>query len=175
MPLTLVTVTSDNQDDYSLSGAVHLEIMICQLPLVINPTPYLRCCSKWNLTTDLFTYDDGQIEISVKQSDLAGNITTATETLLKNTSGPNLTFNTPSDLTSENQSTYIIEGTCSSTETSDITITWDDGNNPISTWTVNCQDNNIWQKAITNLQYSHLTNINIEVSNNDLSNTTSNY
>ena len=170
-----VTITSSNQDDYTLSGGCTSGDNDLLITIDGQPHTTVACDvnSKWNLTVNLSTYDDGQIEFSVKQSDLAGNITTATETLLKNTSGPNLTFNTPSDLTSENQSTYIIEGTCSSTGTSDITITWDDGDNPVSTWIVKCQDNNNWQKAVTSPQYSHLTNINIKVSQtNDLGNTT---
>ena len=169
-----VTITSNNQDNYSLSGGCTSGDN--DLLITIGDRSHTTTCdvnSKWNLTVNLSTYDDGQIEISVKQSDVAGNTTAIIESLLKKASGPNLTFNTPSDLTSENQSTYIVEGTCSSTETSDITITWNDGDNPISTWVVKCQDNNTWQKAITSPQYPYLTNINIKVSQiDDYGNTT---
>ena len=79
-----VTITSNNQDNYSLSGGCTSGDN--DLLITIGDRSHTTTCdvnSKWNLTVNLSTYDDGQIEISVKQSDVAGNTTAIIESLLK--------------------------------------------------------------------------------------------
>jgi surface protein len=161
-------ISSNNQINYALSGTCTADDN--NPTITINTQPYITTCSatgEWTLLADLSTYSDGDIAVEITQTDIANNTDTASKTLFKKTTGPNLTFNIPKNLTSANQSNYTLTGTCPSTEPSTITLKWDDSVNPVSTFTTECQADNTWEKTITNLSYPHLTNINVTASQLD--------
>ncbi len=80
-------VNFNNQVNYTLSGGCTVDD---NDPVVIMITqPYMTRCTNginggvWSLPIDLSTYSDGDIYVSVKQTDAVGNEATATTTLEK--------------------------------------------------------------------------------------------
>lgn len=83
-----VAATISNQAEYTLAGGCTTGDK--KPTITISSQSHTVDCiaSRWTLTTDLSSYTDGDIAVSIQQTDAVGNIGTANDIIFKDTTAP---------------------------------------------------------------------------------------
>ncbi|MCO4753200.1 MAG: hypothetical protein KC478_01895 [Bacteriovoracaceae bacterium] len=106
-------IISSNVSNYNLSGTCSDSTNV---RIDIDGVSYSSICSSnlWAFNADMSSASEGALNINVTQTDLAGNLSTAaTDSISKDTVAPSFTLDSFSNyITSSNQSTFTISGTC---------------------------------------------------------------
>lgn len=131
-------IYSNNQTDYKYYGTCTFGdsdlLFKISNELVTNISVPCLDTNKWEYILDMSLYEDGDINVSLNQKDEAGNETTITKTIIKDTKGPTIYFDNLDYVNSTNQDNYLINGYCESNNTLTLKI------NEI-TYNIDCTEN----------------------------------
>ncbi|MGI6612010.1 MAG: BspA family leucine-rich repeat surface protein [Candidatus Nanosyncoccaceae bacterium] len=135
-----VTATSSNQTSYILAGGCTAGDK--KPTITIGGQSHAVDCiaSRWTLTTDLSSYTDGDIAVSIQQTDAVGNVGTANNTIFKDTIAPSADIDS---LITNSKSPALTGSVSESTATVIVTIDGNDyltTNNGTGTWILSAGD-----------------------------------